>query len=96
MGPEAKIEAYLVRMTKHFNGEAMKFTSPSHRSRCDRIVILPNRVPVFVELKAPGRKPTDAQLREHERLRALGQWVEVIDSIEGVDQLLARIHNAAT
>lgn len=44
---------------------------------------------VFVELKAPGEKPTSLQLREHERMRAMGQTVVVIDSIEGVDELLA-------
>jgi len=42
----------------------------------------------FVELKAPNKKPDPHQLREHERMRALGQRVEVIDSIEGVDRLL--------
>lgn len=44
---------------------------------------------IFVELKAPGEKPTTLQLREHERMRAMGQTVVVIDSIEGVDDLLA-------
>ena len=44
---------------------------------------------VFVELKAPGIKPEAHQLREHERMRAMGQRVEVIDSIEGVERLLA-------
>jgi hypothetical protein len=39
----------------------------------------------FCELKAPGKKPTDGQLREHERLRALGFVVRVIDTKEGVD-----------
>ena len=88
MGPEAKIEAYLVKQTKRLGGEAAKFTSPSHRSRPDRIVMLPGGVLFFVELKAPKRKPTDAQVREHNRLRALGQRVEIIDSIESVDRLL--------
>jgi hypothetical protein len=44
---------------------------------------------VFVELKAPGIKPEPHQLREHERMREMGQRVEVIDSIEGVERLLA-------
>lgn len=43
----------------------------------------------WVELKRPGEKPTSLQLREHERMRAMGQTVVVIDSIEGVDDLLA-------
>jgi hypothetical protein len=40
------------------------------------------------ELKAPGEKAKPHQLREHERMRAMGQRVEVIDSIEGVEELL--------
>lgn len=94
MGPEARIEAYLVKLAQRHGGEAMKFLSPSHRSRPDRIVVLPNGELVFVEVKAPGKKPTAAQLREHERLRQLGQIVVVIDSIAGVDELIGRMLRA--
>lgn len=45
-------------------------------------------VTVWPELKAPGEKPEPHQLREHERMRRMGQRVEVIDSIEGVEELL--------
>ncbi len=34
----------------------------------------------FTELKAPGKKPNDKQLREHDRLRGLGFVVNVVDS----------------
>jgi hypothetical protein len=44
---------------------------------------------VWVELKAPGAKPRPSQVREHERMRAMGQRVEVIDSLEGVEGLLS-------
>lgn len=44
---------------------------------------------VWVELKAPGEKPRPDQLREHQRMRAAGQHVEVVDTLEGVDALLA-------
>jgi hypothetical protein len=43
---------------------------------------------IWVELKAPGVKPEPHQLREHERMRKMGQRVVVIDSIEGVEELL--------
>ena len=43
----------------------------------------------WVEFKAPGVKPEAHQLRLHARMRALGQRVVVIDSIEGVEELLA-------
>lgn len=51
---------------------------------------------IWIELKAPGGLATfpkdgheRAQAREHERMRRMGQRVEVIDSTEGVDDLLA-------
>jgi hypothetical protein len=44
---------------------------------------------VWVELKAPGEKPKPHQAREHERMRKMGQRVEVIDSLEGVEELLS-------
>lgn len=56
----------------------------------DRVVLA--RRPAFAvwaELKAPGEKARPSQVREHQRMRAMGQWVLVIDSIEGVEELLA-------
>ncbi len=51
---------------------------------------------LWVELKAPGlaaffpNTPHERQQhREHERMRAMGQRVVVIDSIDGVEELLA-------
>jgi hypothetical protein len=51
---------------------------------------------VWVELKAPGlaalfpHTPHERkQHREHERMRKMGQRVVVIDSFEGVDEVLA-------
>ena len=45
-------------------------------------------VTFWVELKATGKKAEPHQVREHERMRKMGQAVYVIDSIEGVDALL--------
>lgn len=46
------------------------------------------RTPIWVELKAPGEKAKPHQVREHERMRRMGQRVVVVDSIEGVEELL--------
>lgn len=43
---------------------------------------------IWVELKATGEEPEPHQEREHKRMRAMGQRVVVIDSIEGVEELL--------
>jgi len=85
---EKSIEAYLRDRVRTIGGWAPKWTSPGNNGVPDRIVFLPGGRVVFVELKAPGKKPTQLQLVQHERLRSLGQYVAVIDSREKVDKLL--------
>ena len=81
---ERDIESALVKRVKELKGLCEKFTSPGRRSVPDRIVTLPGNVVIFVEVKAPGKKPTKLQLRDHQRRRALGCDVRVIDSLEQV------------
>lgn len=85
---ESDIERELVRAVQAAGGIAYKFTSPSRRSVPDRIVLLPGCPAQFVELKAPGAKPTRAQKREHARIAAAGGTVWVIDGFEGVAHFL--------
>jgi len=82
---EKTIEAALVRKVKSLGGMAEKFTSPQKRSVPDRIVTLPGGQVIFVELKAPGKYPTELQARDHDIRRRLGCDVRVIDSLEQVD-----------
>ena len=70
---------------KALGGECEKFTSPARRSVPDRIVTLPGGRIEFVECKRPGEQPTEKQSRDHERRRALGCSVRVIDSLEAID-----------
>ena len=79
---EKDIENALVRKVKKLGGMCEKFTSPGRRSVPDRIVTLPNGKIVFVEVKNTGKRPTDLQLRDHERRRALGCDVRVIDNMD--------------
>lgn len=88
---ERDVEQYLVRRVKQAGGIAYKFTSPGRRSVPDRIVLWPFGEAEFVELKAPGQKPTPLQAREHEKLRELGHIVTVIDSVDGVKRWMGDI-----
>jgi hypothetical protein len=85
---ERDIEAHLVRRVKELGGEIRKAEWIGRVGAPDRRVMLPGRLPVWVELKAPGVKPEPHQIREHNRMRRLGELVEVIDSIEAVEELL--------
>lgn len=88
---ESVIEQRLRLRVRQLGGVAYKFTSPGRRGVPDRLVLLPRQKnfpaeAVFVELKAPGKKPRGEQLREHERLRSLGFRVVVIDSLEALTE----------
>ena len=83
---ERYIEKKLGDKVKALGGAYEKFTSPSRRSVPDRIVILPDGVIIFVELKATGKQATMLQEIDHERRRALGCDVRVINSIEQIER----------
>jgi len=88
---ERNIEAYLRDQVRKAGGTAYKWVSPGNNGVPDRIVVMPGGRVKFVELKAPGKKPTQLQQVQHERLRALGFDVRVIDSCEGVDDLIKEL-----
>ncbi|MGY2429573.1 hypothetical protein [Pseudomonas tolaasii] len=85
---ERDIEAYLVKRCKEIGALVDKFTSPQRRSVPDRLITFGGRV-LFVELKATGKKPTEAQVRDHDRRRAAGAEVVWLDSKEGADAAIA-------
>jgi len=78
---EKTIEAALVKRVKSLGGLCEKFIS-GRRSVPDRLVSLPEGVIIFVELKAPGKHATPLQQLDHERRRALGCDVRVINTLE--------------
>lgn len=95
---ERDIERHLVQRVKALGGEVRKVKWIGRRGAPDRLVMLPHGdrsgscssiKTFFVELKAPGQKAKAHQRREHVRMRAMGQIVMVIDSIEAVEALLS-------
>lgn len=89
---EQTVEAYLVRRVREeLKGTAYKFTSLARRNVPDRKLALPGGRTVYVECKAPGKKPTKGQEREIKRLRALGFRVEVTSTKDQVDRLIEEL-----
>ena len=101
---ERDIERYLVARVAALGGETRKVRWVGRNGAPDRLVLLPPkeapyiagavstlgyRPALWVELKAPGEKCRPHQLREHDRMRRFGQRVEVVDSFERVDEVLA-------
>jgi hypothetical protein len=88
---EKVVERKLVEAVKANGGMCIKLLCDQLTGLPDRMCLFPNHKIVFVELKTTGRKPKRIQLFMHDKLRALGFRVEVIDSIEGVEQFINNI-----
>lgn len=85
---EKDIESYLREEVKKIGGKAYKFVSPGNDGVPDRLVCLPGGLTYFVELKAPGKKPSPLQRKRIAELDLLGQQVFVLDSIKAVDAFI--------
>lgn len=82
---EKVVEEYLRDEVRSAGGRAYKFVSPGNAGVPDRMVLLPGGRVIFVELKAPGKKPTALQMAQRRKIEKLGFEVVVIDSKEGVN-----------
>ena len=78
MTPEGRVQSHAVRRARAQGVRCYKFSAESRRSVPDYL-FLHNAQAWFVEFKAPGKRPTKAQLREHRILQAAGFVVDVID-----------------
>ena len=81
---ERDIEKILVSEVKKLGGRAYKWVSPGNDGVPDRIVIFPQRMPIFVELKATGGKLSRLQELQIMRLSELGQDVRVVTGVHGL------------
>lgn len=87
--PEKELEKYLVnQIKKRGGGIAYKFISPGNDGVPDRIVVMPGRPVIFVELKTARGKLTPLQQVQISRLGVLGQQVRVLRGRLGVDFFL--------
>jgi hypothetical protein len=69
---EKEVEIYLRDQVKAVGGRAYKFVSPGNAGVPDRLILFPGGRTVFVELKAPGKKPTALQEAQQKKLKDLG------------------------
>lgn len=88
---EKVVERKLVELVKINGGMCIKLLCDQLIGLPDRMCLFPGHKIVFVELKTTGQKPKRIQLYMHNKLRALGFRVEVIDTIEGVNNFVNSI-----
>lgn len=85
---ERDIEKVLVAKVRNLGGRAYKWVSPGNDGVPDRIVVFPDRPPMFVELKAENGKLSTLQKVQIRRLLDMGQDVRVLRGIREVEQFL--------
>lgn len=98
--PEGEVQAYGAEQLKKHGCLVRKISYEARRGCPDQLVLVPKqfdeywhcfRLPsvIFIEYKkAKNIEPEPHQLREHERMRAVGADVRVIGSKEQVDALI--------
>ena len=85
---EKDIEKILVNEVRKLGGWAYKWVSPGNDGVPDRIVFLPGRPPVFVELKTETGKLSALQEVQIDRLKTLGQDARVLRGLQEVKEFL--------
>jgi len=88
---EKDIEKYLVDQVEALGGLCYKITSPGRKNVPDRVCLFPRGVTIWIEVKSEKEKPTDGQIREHERLRDRRHTILVIDTINKVNILIKEV-----
>ena len=88
---EKVLEAELRERCKALGWMCIKLTSQYQRGLPDRLILMPGGRVCFAEIKTTGKKPTALQRVTHGRLRALGYRVEVVDTTEGLDNLIVEL-----
>lgn len=88
--PEGIVEDYFVKRVRETGGMVRKLKWIGFNGAPDRMVWWPKKrnYPAdiwFVELKAPGKKPTTQQRDEHKKMKSTGLRVLVIDTKDKVD-----------
>jgi VRR-NUC domain len=71
--------------------EAAIFKSLGVRPGSPDLLIIRSRAPLFMELKAPGRKLSPVQTECHDALRRAGAQIDVADKIDAALAFLARV-----
>jgi hypothetical protein len=84
---ENSIEKRLVTEVERVGGWCLKLPAIHNAGLPDRLCLFPGGEVVFVELKAFGKKPRKIQILMHQKLKALGFRVEVIDTTIGCKML---------
>lgn len=89
---EKFIEEKLKKAVKEKDGLCLKFVSPGFDGVPDRIILMPEGIIAFAELKAPGKKLRPFQERRKRQLESLGFSIFCIDNIKCIGGIIDEIY----
>ena len=90
---EKVIEQRLRKAVIQRGGLCLKFVSPSFDGVPDRIILMPNGIMAFAEMKATNGKMRPLQKSRKRQLEKLGFRVYCIDSFEKIGGVLDEIQS---
>jgi len=90
---EKKLEKYLAEQIRKAGGWSLKLLSVHVTGLPDRLCLFPGGKMFFAEMKTTGKKPTKMQTLVHNRLRAMGFKVVVLDNINDINQIIESYEN---
>ena len=91
---ERDVERRLATGVRNLGGVAYKFVSPGMDGVPDRLIVLPGGVVWFVELKTESGRLSGLQIRQLNRLSALGCRTAVLYGSADVDRFLQEVKGA--
>jgi hypothetical protein len=92
MGAESSIEKKAVAYAKSQGFLCFKFTCPGQQGVPDRLFISWQGISLFLEFKAPGKKPTPLQLRMLQKLRDQGVAAGWVDNFVTASAMLSMMN----
>lgn len=91
---ESTVEAALSRECRLHGFQCLKIT-PTQPGVPDRLILTRGGGHLFVEVKAPGRRPREAQRHWHARLADMGHEVCVVDHQAQARALVAALDDVS-
>jgi hypothetical protein len=88
MTSEKALEAKLYKEVRILGGLCLKLPSIHFTGLPDRLGLLPGGYMFFAEIKTTGKKPTKIQIKIHDKIKALGFKVYIVDSLESLTPIL--------
>lgn len=90
---EKLLERKLTKAIQYAGGMSIKLSAQYFTGLPDRMILLPEGIIFFAEIKTTGKKPTKLQSIVHDKIRALGFKVLIVDCSEDIDLIVTNIKN---